>query len=161
VILLESRYGLDGWHIQIDSISPRTLSRPLCPYRPGNLEGLPDLVIVASLLEESDRIFSFGLAIVTCVDTRLADSDLYMLFCSSTRLAASLDPPSTLLDTFRTRESHFSACLGLALTHALLPSQRLTMLSVWYHLKAHSAAHLARRRPPTLLPPSLPPPYPS
>jgi hypothetical protein len=46
-------------------------------------------------------------------------------------------------------------------THALLPSQRLTMLSVWYHLKAHSAVHLARRRPPTLLPPSLPPPYPS
>lgn len=88
------------------------LSLPLCPYRSGDLEGLPDLVIVASLLNEYDTVFSFGLAIVACSDKRWLLSSLYTP-CprarASSRHSALLN---TVFDTFR--ESPFSACLGSA-----------------------------------------------
>ena len=52
----------------------------------GDLEDLPDLAIVASLLDESSTVLCFGLANITCVDTRLAPS-----------IGKALEPAKSLL----------------------------------------------------------------
>lgn len=67
VMLLESRDRLDLslYQRMTPYLLRHLLSLSLCPpYRSGDLDSLPDLVIVAPLLDKSDKIFSFGVAIM-------------------------------------------------------------------------------------------------